>query len=91
MNQSEFEADLRREGYQIFYGGLQAGMVNPVHTHDWDARVMVIGGEITLTRGGTAEIFRVGDSCAVAAGEVHAESVGPQGVAYIAGRRNAAA
>ena len=48
MNQSEFEAELRRQGYQVFYGGLQAGMVNPDHAHDWDARVMVIGGEITL-------------------------------------------
>src|SRR6516164_1375691 len=91
MNQSEFEADLQRQGYQVFYGGLQAGMVNPDHSHDWDARVMVIGGEITLTRGGQAETFRVGDSCAVAAGEVHAERVGPQGVAYVAGRRNAVA
>jgi hypothetical protein len=48
-------------------------------------------GGITLTRGGKAETFRVGDSCAVAAGEVHAEHVGPQGVAYIAARRNIAA
>jgi hypothetical protein len=62
MNQSEFEADLQRQGYQVFYGGLQAGVVNPDHTHDWDARVMVIGGEITLTRGGKAETFRVGDA-----------------------------
>jgi quercetin dioxygenase-like cupin family protein len=87
MNQSEFEADLKREGYQVFYGGLQAGAVNPDHTHDWDARVMVIGGEITLTRGGKAETFRAGGSCTVAAGEVHAEQIGPQGVAFIAGRR----
>jgi quercetin dioxygenase-like cupin family protein len=91
MNQSEFEADLRREGYQIFYGGLKAGDVNPDHTHDWDARVMVIGGEITLARGGNSQTFRVGDSCAVAAGEMHAEYVGPQGVAFIAGRRAASA
>ena len=42
---------------------------------------MVIGGEITITRGGKAETFHVGDSCAVAAGEIHAEHVGPQGVA----------
>ncbi len=87
MNQSEFEADLRREGYQVFYGGLGANHANPDHTHDWDARVMVIGGEITLTRGGKVQTFHPGDSCAVAAGELHAEHVGPQGVAYIAGRR----
>jgi len=48
---------------------------------------MVIGGEITITRNGKADIFRVGDSCAVAAGETHAENVGAQGVAYISGRR----
>ena len=91
MNQSEFEADLLRQGYQVFYGGLQAGIVNPDHAHDWDARVLVIGGEITLTRGGKSETFRAGDSCAVAAGEVHAEHVGTQGVAYVAGRRERAA
>ena len=62
MNQREFEAELRREGYQIFYGGLKAGEVNPEHAHDWDARVMVIGGEITLTRAGKPETFRAGDS-----------------------------
>jgi hypothetical protein len=28
MTQSEFETDLRRQGYQVFYGGLQAGMVH---------------------------------------------------------------
>jgi quercetin dioxygenase-like cupin family protein len=91
MNQKDFEADLRREGYQIFYGGMGAGAVNADHTHDWDARVMVIGGEITMTRGGKAQTFQAGDSCAVAAGEVHAEHVGPHGVAYIAGRRTAVA
>ena len=87
MNQREFEAELRREGYQVFYGGLKAGEVNPEHAHDWDAHVMVIGGEITLTRAGKPETFRAGDSCSVSAGEMHAEHVGPQGVAYVAGRR----
>jgi quercetin dioxygenase-like cupin family protein len=90
MNQNEFEADLRREGYEVFYGGMRADHLNPDHSHDWDARVMVIGGEITLTRDGRSETFRAGDSCAVPAGKMHAERVGPQGVAYVAGRRGAA-
>ena len=87
MNQGEFEADLKREGYEVSYGGLRPGYANPDHTHDWHARVMVIGGEITITRHGKAETFGVGDSCAVAAGEMHAENVGARGVAYISGRR----
>jgi len=87
MNQSEFEAGLKRDGYQVFYGGMSANHVNPDHMHDWNARVMVIGGELTLERNGERETFTVGDSCSVAAGESHAEHAGPQGVAYIAGRR----
>jgi len=91
MNREEFEADLLREGYQVFYSGMRANEVLPEHGHDWDARVMVIGGEITLTRDGKAETFRTGDSCSVPANYPHAEQVGPQGVAFIAGRRTAAA
>jgi quercetin dioxygenase-like cupin family protein len=87
MNQTEFEADLKHEGYEVFYGGLPPGHVNPDHSHDWHARVMVIGGEITIARNGRAEKFSPGDSCVVSAGEMHAENVGPRGVAYIAGRR----
>ncbi|HME25187.1 MAG TPA: cupin domain-containing protein [Acetobacteraceae bacterium] len=89
MKREEFEADLLREGYQVFYGGMRANEVNPEHGHEFDARVMVIGGEITLTRDGRAETFRTGDSCAVPANYPHAEQVGPQGVAWIFGRRAA--
>jgi quercetin dioxygenase-like cupin family protein len=87
MNQTEFEADLRREGYPVFFGGIKAGTTNEAHAHDFDARIMVLGGEITIARNGKAETFRVGDSCKVVAGELHAEHVGPEGVAFIAGHR----
>ena len=87
MNQREFEAELQRDGYEVVYGGAAGGKVNPEHSHEFDARVMVIGGDITITRGGTAQTFRAGDACSVPAGELHAEQIGPQGVAFIAGRR----
>jgi quercetin dioxygenase-like cupin family protein len=87
MNQSEFEADLLREGYQVVYSGLRPNQNNPEHVHGWDARLMVIGGEITITRDGKDETFRRGDCCVVPANYPHIEQAGPQGVAYIAGRR----
>ena len=87
MNQSEFESDLVREGYQVVYGGYPPNHNNAEHGHGWDARLMIIGGEITITRNGTAETFRPGDTCAVTANQPHTEQAGPQGVAYIAGRR----
>ena len=86
MDRLAFEAELRREGYQVVNSGLKPDLINPDHTHDFDARVLVLGGEITITRDGKAETFRAGDSCMVPAGTVHAEQVGPEGVAYLAGR-----
>ena len=91
MNQSEFEADLRREGYEVFYSGMRANEVLAEHGPDWDARVMVLGGKITITRDGKAETFCAGDTCAVPANYPHAEQVGPQGVAFVVGRRAATA
>ncbi len=87
MNIDAFKADLIREGYQPKFSSLPPGQVAPDHTHDFDARVMVLGGEITITRDGKPETFRVGDSCSVPSGTMHAEHVGPEGVAYLSGRR----
>ena len=60
---------------------------NPEHSHEFDARAMVLAGEITITRGDEATTFRPGDSCTVPAGTPHAELAGPQGVAYVFGYR----
>jgi quercetin dioxygenase-like cupin family protein len=87
MTREEFEAELKRDGYGVFYGGFRPNEESPEHGHAWDARLMVIGGEITITRDGKAETFRQGDICAVPANYPHAEKVGPQGVALIAGRK----
>ncbi len=87
MTIDEFKADLIREGYQPRFSSLPPGQVASDHTHEFDARVMVLGGEITIVRDGKPETFRVGDSCAVPSGTLHAEHVGPDGVAYLSGRR----
>lgn len=87
MDRLAFEAELRREGYQVVNSGLQPNVINPDHAHDFDVRVMVLGGEITVTRAGRPETFRAGDTCGFPAGTVHAEHVGPEGVAYVVGRR----
>ena len=69
---------------------MAANTVNPDHSHDFDAQVLVLDGEITIQRDGKAQTFRAGDSCEVPAGTVHAEQIGPQGVRYLAGRRQPA-
>jgi quercetin dioxygenase-like cupin family protein len=92
MNKAGFESRLRKRGYEnIGQREMAADVVNEAHTHDFDAQVLVVDGEITITRDGKAHTFRKGDTCEVPAGTVHAEQVGPEGVRYIAGRRQAAA
>jgi hypothetical protein len=54
MNRAEFEADLLREGYEVREGGLEPNIHRPAHTHDFDARVMVLDGSITLVFGDAA-------------------------------------
>jgi hypothetical protein len=57
VTRAEFEADLLREGYEVFYGGSRANEVLPEHGHDREERSMMIGGEMTLTRDGKPERF----------------------------------
>jgi len=79
--------DLRREGYQVMNLSLAPNQLNPDHTHDFDARIMVLAGEITITRDGQARTYCAGDHWLTPARAVHAELAGPEGVAIVIGRR----
>jgi quercetin dioxygenase-like cupin family protein len=87
MDKSEFESDLKRDGFRVVYGSLKPNQKAPNHCHDFDARLYVLGGEITITRDNASETFRAGQCCEVPAGCMHAEDVGSEGVAYLSGRR----
>jgi len=87
MDQRDFEADLRREGYQVYYGGNRAGESVGEHAHPFDARLLIVGGEFTVGRNGKLEVLRAGDTCVVPANQTHTELTGPQGVALVIGRR----
>ena len=87
MDQHEFAAELRRDGFRPVYASLRPNTREANHCHDFDARLFVLGGEITITRENTLETFRAGQCCEVPAGCMHTEQVGPEGVAYLSGRR----
>jgi mannose-6-phosphate isomerase-like protein (cupin superfamily) len=87
MDRLEFESDLRRDGFSAVYSSLTPNMKVSNHCRDFDARLFVLGGEITITRDNKPETFRAGQCCEVPANCMHAEHVGPEGVAYLSGRR----
>lgn len=88
MNRAAFEASLRRDGYEIMARDWAADTVNPAHTHDFDARLFVTAGDVTMTIDGERRTYGVGESWAVPAGTLHAEACGPNGVSLIIGRRS---
>jgi len=85
---------------QAFIDALQAeGYAEPVlvrrapndslddHSHPFEARALVLLGEIRIHAGGEIKIYRPGDVFHLRRDEPHRESYGPEGVEYLSGRR----
>jgi mannose-6-phosphate isomerase-like protein (cupin superfamily) len=86
MDRAEFEADLRREGYELREGEIKPNVHRGSHAHEFDARLFVLEGSITLVFGADRCTYRRGDACNVPAGTM----TEADGVRYLAGRRPAA-
>jgi len=89
MNRPEFEADLRREGYEVSEGGIDPNQHRAAHAHEFDVRLMVLDGSIGLAFGNDRRDYGPNDTCHIPAGTMHEEHVGPAGVRYLVGRRPA--
>ena len=88
MNQVDFEKKLQAEGYsETVDRSMEANHFNPEHAHEFDACVLVVEGEMTITRRGEPQVMRAGDVCTMAAGTPHTELCGAAGARYLAGRR----
>jgi len=85
---------------QAFIDSLQAdGFAEPVlverapdtglgeHAHPFEARALVLEGEIAIVTGGFEHVYRPGDVFHLRRGQPHSERYGPQGVRYLSGRR----
>jgi quercetin dioxygenase-like cupin family protein len=89
MTRAEFEAEIAREGYEVREGQIEPNVHRQQHAHDFDARLFVLDGCLTLALGEERIAYRAGDSCSVPAGTMHAEHTDAEGVRYVFGRRTA--
>jgi quercetin dioxygenase-like cupin family protein len=87
LKEAHFEFALRREGFAVERKVLPPARSVAEHAHPFDVRALVLNGEITLTVEGIDYTYRVGDIFVMPAGHRHAETVGPEGVEYVVGRR----
>ncbi|ALZ82774.1 cupin [Pseudomonas oryzihabitans] len=88
MDQAAFTIQLAKEGFQPpvlvmreAHGTLDA------HAHPFDAKALVIEGELRIRTAAGERHYGVGEIFQLAAHKPHSEVFGAQGVRYLAGRR----
>jgi quercetin dioxygenase-like cupin family protein len=88
MERTAFETELREQGYtETVERHMEADALNPEHAHEFDARLLVLEGAMTIATEGTEHTYRAGDTFTMNAGCRHSERSGSHGARYLAGRR----
>lgn len=92
MDRTVFETELREQGYaDVVDRRMEPNALNPEHDHEFDARLLILEGAVTIAAEGTEKTYRAGDTFTMSAGCRHSERSGPDGTRYLAGRRYSAA
>ena len=50
IDRARFEAELKRDGYDVLTNTTPGVKMNPQHSHPFDVRAMVLKGALTLSR-----------------------------------------
>ncbi len=88
MDRDSFLEQLRAAGFeQVTTVTREALGALDVHTHPFEARALVLEGEITIACAGQETVYRSGDVFHLARAEPHSEHYGPAGVSYLFGRK----
>ncbi len=89
MTPEQFEQQMREQGYEIATVERPANGSLDLHTHPFEARALILEGEITIISEGKMQFCRAGELFQLDANIPHTETYGPAGVRYIAARKNA--
>lgn len=88
MERDEFLKILSEEGFpEVVTVEREAHGSIGLHTHPFEAKALILKGEIRIWTGDTEQIFRTGDVFHLRANEPHREAYGAEGVRYLAGRK----
>ncbi len=88
MDQAQFRAALEEDGFGeiVTVTRETAGSLDR-HRHPFDARALILEGDITLEINDTRRCYGAGDVFLLPANTEHREFYGPQGVKYLVGRK----
>lgn len=87
MTQDEFLTLVAADdGSQLAVVTRPASSTVETHTHTFDAKALVLRGELVIAVDGNERLYRPGDVFVLAAGCAHAERYGADGVTYLVAR-----
>ena len=88
MNEREFEVQLRADGFtEIESQALEVRPGKGRHRHPFAIRGLVLSGTFAVTLDGEPVAHGPGQIFAVAEGQLHDESIGPEGARILVGRK----
>jgi len=90
MDQQAFKTMLESEGFEVVVVEREANISMDLHSHPFEAKAMILEGEIRVVVDGKETHCCAGDTFHLNANIMHTETYGPTGVKYIAGRKAAA-
>ncbi len=92
MTHDEFAAWVDADGFSVPRPmTYEPNQKPPMHAHDFDARLLVTSGELTMALDDGAVVLRPGDECDVPKGTLHSEQGGPSGATSVLSTRDTAA
>ena len=88
MNSEEFLQLLLREGFPepVEVQQVSDGQLG-IHEHPFEVKAFVVEGDITIVIDGLSKNYKAGEIFHLEFKQLHAESYGPEGVKYLASRK----
>ena len=84
----EFQTTMLAQGYdEVLVRDWEPGQVVGTHSHPFDAKALVVRGEMDLTADGRTQHIAAGGGFELARGVPHDERYGPEGATYWVARR----
>ena len=88
MDRTEYIRMREKEGYETFVTvEREPHAALGLHSHPFEARALILQGELKLVVGEQEQVCRIGDQFHLAAHIPHSEVYGDEGVRYLVGRK----
>jgi quercetin dioxygenase-like cupin family protein len=87
MDRETFMRILAEEGFLDPVVVTREAGVTEEHGHPFEAKGLIVAGEIHIRVGSEERLYHVGDVFHLAANLPHAERYGPEGVQYLVGKK----